>query len=119
MRRRRRSFAAAWAGILHAVRTQPNFRIQLGAAAGAVALAAALRAPLAPILLASSLVLALEAVNTAVESAVDLACPEPHPAARAAKDCAAGAVLIAAVGAVAVGVVTLGPPLLHVARGGS
>lgn len=52
-----------------------------------------------------ALVPSLEAVNTAVEKAVDLASPHRHPLARAAKDAAAGAVLLSACLAAAVGVV--------------
>jgi diacylglycerol kinase len=48
------------------------------------------------------LVLALEAANSAIERAVDLAAPEVHPLAAEAKDLAAGAVLLAAIGALAV-----------------
>ncbi len=49
-------------------------------------------------------VISLEAVNTAVEALVDMVSPEKHPLAKIAKDCAAGAVLIAAAAAAAVGV---------------
>lgn len=49
------------------------------------------------------LVMALELVNTAVESVVDLVTKEFHPLAKTAKDTAAGAVLIAAIMAAAVG----------------
>ena len=58
-----------------------------------------------------ALVLALEALNTAIDLAVTLASPERHPLARAAKDVAAAMVLIAAIGAVLVGVIVLGPRL--------
>lgn len=50
------------------------------------------------------LVISLELVNTAVEAAVDMACKDKNPLAKKAKDCAAGAVLIAAVASVAVGI---------------
>ncbi len=46
-------------------------------------------------------VLAFEAMNTALEALVDLVSPERHALAKAAKDAAAGAVLIAALGALA------------------
>lgn len=51
-----------------------------------------------------ALVMALEAVNTAVEKAVDLATKEHNELAKISKDAAAGAVLIAAIGAVAAGI---------------
>lgn len=57
-----------------------------------------------------ALVLALEAVNTAVEKAVDLATSEIKNLAKLSKDAAAGAVLIAAIGAVAIGLSILYQP---------
>ncbi|TDE87212.1 diacylglycerol kinase [Deinococcus sp. S9] len=113
LRRWWRSARFAWSGIAHAYRTQANFRIEVGAGVLAVTLALLLHAPLAPILLACALVLSLELVNTALEAVVDLASPDLHPLAKAAKDGAAGAVLIASLGALLVGLVVLGPPLLH------
>jgi diacylglycerol kinase len=56
-----------------------------------------------------ALVLAAEAINTAVERLVDIVSPEWHPLARDAKDLAASAVLIAAIGAVAVGAIVFLP----------
>jgi len=53
-----------------------------------------------------------EALNTAFESLCDVASPEFHPLVERAKDVAAGAVLIAAIGAVAIGVVVFGPKVL-------
>ena len=48
-----------------------------------------------------ALVLSLELMNTAIESIVDLLVATHHPWRKNAKDAAAGAVLIAAVGALA------------------
>ncbi len=50
-------------------------------------------------------------MNTALEAAVDLASPEIHPLAKAAKDCAAGAALIAACMSVVVGLIVFGTAL--------
>lgn len=112
LRRWLRSAGFAWAGINHTYRTQANFRIEVGAAVVACALALALHAPLAPILLCCALVLSLELVNTAVEAIVDHATSDFHELARIAKDAAAAAVLVASIGALLVGLVVLGPPLL-------
>lgn len=68
------------------------------------------RTQFAIIFLANAVVVAGELINTALERAVDLHCKEQHPLAKAAKDSAAGAVLAAAVGAVAVGVALLWQP---------
>jgi diacylglycerol kinase (ATP) len=47
-------------------------------------------------------VLAAEVFNTAIEGLADHLHPEQHPAIRAVKDCAAGAVLVASIAALAV-----------------
>lgn len=62
-------------------------------------------------LAALALVWVTETLNTAVERLTDLASPEFHPLAGKAKDVAAGAVLIAMVAAVSIGVVVFGPRL--------
>lgn len=107
-----RSFAVAGAGLARAWATQPNLRIEAAIGLAALVAAAWLRAPAAPIVLASALVLALELTNSAVEAVVDLASPDHQPLAGTAKDLAAAAVLMASIGAVLVGLVVLGPPLL-------
>jgi diacylglycerol kinase (ATP) len=53
-----------------------------------------------------------EALNTAFEYLTDVASPDFHPLAGKAKDVAAGAVLIAAVGAVIIGLLVFGPRLI-------
>ena len=49
-----------------------------------------------------------EALNTALEFMADVASPEFHPLIEKAKDVAAGAVLISAVGAVVIAILVLG-----------
>jgi diacylglycerol kinase len=58
--------------------------------------------------LAITLVIVSELLNTAIEKTVDLAMPGDHPLAKAAKDCAAAAVLICAVFAITVGMIIIG-----------
>lgn len=53
-----------------------------------------------------------EALNTALERLTDLVSPGFHPLAGKAKDVAAGAVLIAVVAAISIGIVIFGPRLL-------
>jgi diacylglycerol kinase (ATP) len=101
-----RALGYALSGIAHAWRSQKNFRIQVVLGVVALAVFAALHVPalgFAVLALAIALVLALEVLNTALEALVDLASPQLHPLAKAAKDAAAGAVLLAAAGSVAVG----------------
>jgi diacylglycerol kinase (ATP) len=52
-----------------------------------------------------------EALNTALEFLCDVASPQFHPMVKHAKDVAAGAVLISAIGAVAVGLLIFLPHL--------
>lgn len=56
-----------------------------------------------------------EALNTAVELLGDAVSSEHHPLVGQAKDVAAGAVLMAALGAALVGLLVFGPPLLRLA----
>lgn len=106
-----RSLSWALTGVRRTYASEPNFRRELVIGALAVGLALWLRAPLAPIVIMCGLVLSLELINSAVEAAVDLASPQRHDLAARAKDAAAGAVLVAALAAVAVGLAVLGPPL--------
>lgn len=63
------------------------------------------------LLVAISIVLIAETANTALEWLVDLASPEYHDLARRAKDAAAGAVLMSAVGSAVGGLVLFGSRL--------
>jgi diacylglycerol kinase len=113
--RRLRSFRHAGRGVWR-LRNEPNARIHLLATAFALIAATVARLSTiewALIVSAVALVLAAEALNTAVERLADALMPERHPLVGAAKDLGAGAVLIAAVGAAIIGVLVLGPPLLH------
>jgi diacylglycerol kinase (ATP) len=60
---------------------------------------------------AIALVWAAEAINTAFEYLCDVVSPEFHPSVAKAKDIAAGAVLICAGGAAAIGILTFWPYL--------
>jgi diacylglycerol kinase len=108
------SFRHAFTGWAYVLRSQPNARLHAAATVAVAGLAAWLRpgrAGCVALVLTVGLVWVAECVNTAVEATVDLASPGLHPLARAAKDAAAAAVLIAALTAVAVGLLVLGPPL--------
>jgi diacylglycerol kinase (ATP) len=101
-----KALGCALNGIAHAWRTQKSLRIQVALGIGAAIVCAALHVPaggFAILALTIAVVLAFEVMNTALEALVDLASPQIHPLAKVAKDAAAGAVLIAAAGAVAVG----------------
>src|SRR5258708_2896159 len=53
-----------------------------------------------------------EALNTAFEFLCDVASPDFHPLVEKAKDVAAGAVLLSAIGSVIVGLLIFGPHIL-------
>jgi diacylglycerol kinase len=103
---RLRSFKYALQGLRYGLMTQRNLRFHTAAAVVVLIMSAVLGVSSAEfwrLMLAITLVIAAELINTAVELAVDLAMPETHPKAKAAKDAAAAAVLIAAVFAVYTG----------------
>ncbi|MFN8472067.1 MAG: diacylglycerol kinase family protein [Anaerolineae bacterium] len=109
-----RSFGWAFEGIGYTWKTQLNFRIHVTIATIVVVAALWLRVPLrdwAVLALTIGVVFALELMNTAIEALVDLASPGHHDLARIAKDAAAGAVMLAAISAIFVGIFILGPPL--------
>jgi diacylglycerol kinase len=111
------SFGYAFAGIWHMVSTQRNAQIHLLAGACAVALGLTLgleRWEWLAVVLVIALVLAAEGMNTAVEAAVDLATSVRHPLAKAAKDVAAGTVLLCAIAAAIVGCIVFIPHLLAI-----
>ena len=64
------------------------------------------------IVLAIVAVWTAEALNTAFEFLTDVASPNFHPIAGKAKDVAAGAVLLAAIGAVTIGALVFGPKVV-------
>jgi diacylglycerol kinase (ATP) len=100
------SFNYAIEGIVHVLRTQRNMRIHFVIAIGVLVAALAFdvsRLELIALLIAIAFVLIAEMINTAVEAAVDVASTSFDPMAKLAKDIGAGAVLIAAVNAIAVG----------------
>lgn len=101
-----RSFHHAFEGIIYATRTQPNMRVHLVIAAIVLLATLVLRLErfyVVVTVVLIVLVLSLELVNTAVEAIVDLLTVAHHPLAKTAKDAAAGAVLVAAVGAAVAG----------------
>jgi undecaprenol kinase len=97
-------------GIRTAFRTESSFRTQLWLAVMAAVVLAVLRPPVvwvALCIVSAGAVLATELMNTALEHLADRLHPEQHPAIRAAKDCAAAAVLVASITAVVIGLLTV------------
>jgi len=110
------SFYHAFNGVWLGLRTERNLRIHFALAVATALLAVVLRVDAIGCLaltLAVGLVLTVEFLNTSIEHLVDLAAERAyHVSAKAAKDTAAAAVLIASLSALLIGVIVFGPKLL-------
>lgn len=116
IKNRIRSFSHAFTGLRLLFRETPNALIQLIIAITAIVMGFALHISTAEwlaVILAIGLVLALEAINSALETLADYAChKEIHPAIKKVKDLAAAGVLIAALAALAVGLMVFLPKII-------
>lgn len=111
------SLKNAWAGIVWAFSTQPNFRVHIVLAILALAMGMFLRIPnLEMTILVLTIVfgLGVEMVNTAIESMTDLITGEWKKEAKIAKDVAAGMMLLTAFGAVLVASLIFLPKIYQV-----
>lgn len=98
-----KSFVYAFKGIISAIKTQRNLRFHIVAMIYVIAFSLfydLTKFEYMILILIFTLVISLELVNTALESAVDICSPEYNKLAEISKDCAAGAVLVSAIGAV-------------------
>jgi diacylglycerol kinase (ATP) len=114
-----RSFKYAFIGIWTMLKSQQNAWIHFFATIVVVATGFIFdvsRAEWCWLIMAIISVWSAEALNTAFEFLADVASPEFHPLVKKAKDVAAGAVLIAAIGAVAIGLIIFGPYVLDLAK---
>lgn len=110
------SLRHAGVGLAILWRHENSFRFDVVAAVLALAASTLLRVTtleFVAILLTCMLVITLEVINTAVEKYIDVIEPKFSPHAKAAKDVMAGAALIAAIGAIVVGAMILGPRALE------
>lgn len=101
-------------GWWHVLQTQRNAWIHALVAMVVITLGLWLKLPArdwAVLIITIAMVFTAEFINTAIEAVVDLATHEEHPLAKVSKDVGAAAVLIAALAAVLVGLLILGPPL--------
>ena len=110
-----KGFLWAYNGIRESFHTQINFRIHILIASVMLVLGWWLH--IEPyewlaLVLTIVMVIAFEQINTAVEYLVDLVSPEYHVMAGKVKDISAGAVLLTAIGAVAVGIIIFLPKLI-------
>jgi diacylglycerol kinase (ATP) len=114
---RLRSMRYALQGIRTMLAGQHNAWVHAGATAAVIAAAAILRVDRLEwcmLILAMMAVWTAEALNTAFEFLCDVASPDFHPIVAKSKDVAAGAVLLSAIGSVAVGLLIFLPHLLRI-----
>ncbi|WP_088072351.1 diacylglycerol kinase family protein [Gottfriedia luciferensis] len=107
-----KSFGFAFSGIFRVIKEERNIKIHLVAAVCSTALGFYVhisRIEWLILLLTITIVISLELVNSSIEAVVDLASPDQHPLAKKAKDVAAGAVLVAAIVSVIIGVLLFLP----------
>lgn len=110
-----KSFGFAFKGIKTLVQTQENAQIHLFAIVLVTIVGFLLKIDKTEwsiVIIAFAMVLAAEALNTAIEFLVDLVSPDYHPLAGKAKDVAAAAVLITAMGAVLTGSIIFLPKII-------
>ncbi len=103
-------------GFYFTLRSQRNFRIHTLVGAGVLVLGVAFRfsrVEMVLLILTVSIVMMGELLNTALELTLNLLEARNHPVAKAAKDAAAGGVLLAVVGSVVIGLFLFGSHLLR------
>jgi diacylglycerol kinase (ATP) len=108
------SFRVALDGIAFLLRTQVHTRWHLAATLLVITAGVILRVTRGEwlaLILAIALVWVAECLNTAIEQTCDAITPEQRPQIRHAKDIAAGAVLLASLFAVVVGLLVFVPHL--------
>lgn len=112
-----KSFGFATEGIKTEFKKGRNFRIQIFMGLAALVLGALLKISNMEwfdLIIVIASVLILELINTAVEAIVDIVSPEINPKAKIAKDVSAGAVLVASIASVAVGILIFIPKILQI-----
>ncbi len=112
---RLQSFRCAISGLSLMIRSQHNAWLHALATAAVIALGGLLqisRNDWCWLVLALVAVWTAEAMNTALELLADVASPEFHPLVEKAKDVAAGAVLLSAIGSAIIGLLVFGPHLI-------
>lgn len=117
-----KSFIYAGQGLQVTYKKEQNFRVELILGIIANSLAALFQVSLGEwlvIFLVTGLVLSLELLNTAIEATIDLTMGQKlHPLAKLAKDAAAGAVLVASLASLGIGITIFLPRIINLFFGG-
>ena len=112
--RLRECFSDAWRGLVSVFRSEVNFRVHLAILFVIVLAGFFFRldgGEWVAVLVVAALVVVAEVFNTALEYLADAVHPEADPGIGMAKDASAGAVLVAAVAASAVGAIVFLPKI--------
>lgn len=115
LKERFNSFRYAFKGIADLLKSQPNAQIHLLFTIGVIIAGFFFQVSLNEwclLILCMALVFSMEAANTAIEYLTDLVSPDYHPLAGKAKDAAAAAVLLSALGAAIVGIAIFLPKIM-------
>lgn len=112
----RNSFKYAFEGVHRELKEEQNLKIHI--LIMSLVIIAGFTLKLSPMewiicIILFGFVIALELINTAIELTVDLAMPEIHPKAKAAKDIAAAAVLVSATCSVIIGLIIFLPKIIN------
>lgn len=110
-----KSFSYAFQGIKTVIKTEQNFLIDI--IIGIIVIISGYFLKLSAIefaivLLTIALVITLELINTAIEYTIDMAMPEIHPLAKAAKDISGAAVLFSAIISIIIGLIIYLPKII-------
>lgn len=108
-------FRFAWNGIIEIIRSEQNMKIHVLSAITVILMGIYFRLSFMEwtvVVIVIGFVLTAEMINTSIEKLIDYLNPEIHPTAKVIKDISAGAVLVAATTAVAVGLFIFIPKIL-------
>ncbi|MFS0751408.1 diacylglycerol kinase family protein [Oceanobacillus sp. 1P07AA] len=115
-KRRKIGFRYAWNGLKEIASTESNFQLHLISTMVVILCGIMIglsNVEWAIIMLTIGLVLVTEMINSSIEKVMDYVQPEIHPAVKHIKDVSAGAVLIAAIIAVIVGIMIFAPKIME------
>ena len=115
----KKSFGFAWSGLKYSFDTQVNLKIHFVLAILAIVLGIGLRISTIEwlvVLVCFAIVIFAELINTAVEKLCDVVHINIHPEIKLVKDIAAGAVLVAALASLIIGIVIFLPKLIYLIK---
>lgn len=115
IKNRLKAFKYAFEGISELWRKEPNTRVHMFFTVAVILMAFLLKvstAEFALLILTIGVVWGMETINSSIERVVDLVTLDKKPLAKAAKDLAAGAVLITAIASVVIGLIIFLPKLI-------